>query len=86
MRFVDPNEYRKVEPIYLLMRLQKSDHSGDTKKCEHRATGEMETENIFCYELTQTLFTSAECPTNTCRGEVSRTSHSLHVLSTEPVR
>lgn len=85
MRFVDQNEYRIVEPIYLLTLLQKFDHSGDTENvcrvCKLCAEGK-----ISFHKLTQTLLTSAECPTNICRGEVSLTSQSLQVLSTEPVR
>lgn len=35
--------------------------------------------------LTKTLLTSALCPKNVCFGLASRMSHSLDVLSTEPV-
>lgn len=39
----------------------------------------------FPVVLTQTLFTSAVWPKNVCFGDCSRTSQSLHVLSTDPV-
>lgn len=81
-------ECRTSGPSYLPIRWQKQTHLDGMI---HWWTIKYKTRNIisvhvsWLIELMANLFTSAECPKNVCIWFNSRTSHNLHVRSTDPV-